>query len=449
MTIARFITITFALLFIVSLSHAQILPNPDYSGDINSRSTLTGDWNGQRGEWAKNGYHVELSTVATYQDLFDGGIDEGGNAIGSTDLVFQLDTGKAGYWPGGLLKMRVESRYGESLTGQVGAISPVNLEALFPGNGNDIDNEVLGITEFVVTQFLSETFGVFAGLINTLDGDANALAGNSRSDSHFLNGSFRVSLVESMTAPSVTLGAGMIYLPNERTIASLAIINSEETSLDNPFDNTDGTTLSAELIMAHSVNDLPGSQTFGFLYGFGREYTVIGVDVSAAVRDILTGTPLATEDDSWAFYYNAHQYLKWENDRGWGLFARFGVSDGDVNTVSWNMALGVGGTGFFTSRPYDTYGIGYYHVDTSDSPVLEALNISDEDGFEAWYNFAITPWLGITADIQVIDTAVGLPISGIISVIRPGGPILSRPTLINLPGSNTAWLAGIRARIEF
>jgi porin len=89
-----------------------------------------------------------------------------------------------------------------------------------------------------------------------------------------------------------------------------------------------------------------------------------------------------------------------------GLFARFGASDGDPNLMQYFYSAGVGGKGFFSSRPDDQFGIGYYYLDvqspTLQGPLRTRSFLRDEWGFEAFYNVALTPWLLLTPDIQVI-----------------------------------------------
>jgi carbohydrate-selective porin OprB len=53
--------------------------------------------------------------------------------------------------------------------------------------------------------------------------------------------------------------------------------------------------------------------------------------------------------------------------------------------------------------------LGFYYIDVN-NPKLQGLFqttklLRDEYGFEAFYNFAITPWLTVTPDIQVVRGA--------------------------------------------
>ncbi len=70
--------------------------SPDYSGDLWSRTKLTGDWGGTRTDWASKGFTTELDFTGTYQNVVDGGFDEADDFVSSADLVLNLDTGKAG-----------------------------------------------------------------------------------------------------------------------------------------------------------------------------------------------------------------------------------------------------------------------------------------------------------------------------------------------------------------
>jgi porin len=417
-----------------------ILPTPDYSGGLLNRSTLTGDWNGTRRSLAENGLHLDFRVTSTYQNLFKGGINERDGFVSTQDLLLQLDTGKAGLWPGGLLKLRVESRAGKAFNSATGGLSPVNNDALFPIDSNNVNDETIGLTEVTYTQFLSPQFGVFGGLLNTRDADANELAGSARSDSHFMNSAFLVSMVALRSTPSVTLGGGMVFIPRDWILGTIAFYDTEESSTHNPFNTGRGNTVATEWNFKHKISNLPGAQTFGFLYAFDNKFPEFGNDPRSTIRGLVTGNGLSRKSDTWAFYHSAHQYLQWKDGKGWGLFTRFGIADENSNPINMSAAVGISGNGIFNSRPNDAFGLGYYHLEFSNSAILGFLDIDDENGAELWYNAEITPWLHVTADIQVVDTALGNPGRGII----PPGFIS-----VSLPESKTAWIFGLRTKIQF
>jgi porin len=72
--------------------------------------------------------------------------------------------------------------------------------------------------------------------------------------------------------------------------------------------------------------------------------------------------------------------------------------------------VGIGGTGLIPGRSRDNWGIGYYYDapsrDLQDS-LSDVLTIRDEQGMEIFYNFAVTPWLTVGVDLQVINPSLG------------------------------------------
>ena len=99
-----------------------ILPTPDYSGDFWNRSTLTGDWGGLRADMARKGFTIDWNLTQVGQTVFSGGLDTGWEYGGRTNATFNLDTGKMGLWPGGLLTVETEGQFGKTVN-QIGRAS--------------------------------------------------------------------------------------------------------------------------------------------------------------------------------------------------------------------------------------------------------------------------------------------------------------------------------------
>lgn len=431
-----------------------------FSGDIFSRSKLTGDWGGIRNDMAEKGVTLDLDATHVTQHVASGGYDGSllskfpGNRISqllpdnsetASDAMFNMllkvDTGKAGLWPGGFLTVRGEGRVGESVGIRAGGLMPTNGDALSPAVPGHANQDVLALTELTYAQFLSEQFGVAFGLINTADGDKNEFAGSIRSRSHFMNTGMRFSPVAGAAVPLLTtLGATAIFLPTKNIIGTAGFINAEETAGYNPFERTKGTTFLTEWQVKHTIAGLPGKQTVGFVYGFDRQKLDIGTDSRSHLASLIkTGEPVKTNADTWALYYNAHQYIQGNSKGGWGPFLRAGVSDGHPNPIKWNVAFGLGGVGVGSWRSNDNWGIGGYALGASNEPLVNRLGIHDETGFEAFYNVAVSPWLHVTADVQHIDSALtGANLFG--SGLLPA---------VNLPGPKDAWVVGVRTNLNF
>jgi porin len=131
-----------------------------------------------------------------------------------------------------------------------------------------------------------------------------------------------------------------------------------------------------------------------------------------SLRFFIETRTIEEQKGSWMVYYNFDQYLyeaKKGSGQGIGIFGRFGASDGNPNPMHFFFSFGVGGKGMIPGRPLDRFGIGYYYMDVRQPKFTGPLGtkelLRDESGFEAFYNFAITPWLQLTPDIQVIKPA--------------------------------------------
>ena len=128
-------------------------------------------------------------------------------------------------------------------------------------------------------------------------------------------------------------------------------------------------------------------------------------------------------------------------DQGFGVFGRFGASQGDPVPAQYFYSIGVGAKGPIQSRPFDQCGIGYYYASIN-NPVLQVPFttrefLRDEWGFEAYYSVALTPWLYVAPDVQVIGPSQKRQIGTGLGALRNGEPV------------DTATVVGFRARIVF
>jgi porin len=194
--------------------------------DEHPRSALTGNWGGVRDAWEQHGVTLDLDLTYTFQSVVGGGLegplfpafsdeDDTGNTV-SSNLLLSLDTEKAGLWSGGTLDVALDARAGRSVVERAGTVSAVNNDALFPNVVDRFDDEAIALTQLAYTHQIAERWSVFGGLLNTAEGDANAIAGSALSNEHFLNSALLYSLVEDATVPHVALGGGVLFEPSER-----------------------------------------------------------------------------------------------------------------------------------------------------------------------------------------------------------------------------------------
>ncbi len=396
-------------------AHAQE-PESGSGADDAAGSTLTGDWGGLRDRLADNGLSIALNGIHSFQGVAGGGLGQGNDTgnVFSGNLGLTLDTDKAGLWPGGFLKLRLEGRGGDNVLRGAGATSPVNNQALFPLVEGSGGSEVWALTELTFTQFLTERFGITGGLINTTYGDNNPITGNAISNQHFMNMAFLYSPVEAAAVPVVTLGGGLILIPAEGVQGSLTVGGSEETAGFNPFSRYEGTTFGTEWEFEYKLGGKPGGMVIGGLYSIDQARRPFG-SPRLSLAEFANEEEGETAKDSWAVFWNGFQYLTGDEERGLGVFARLGLADGDPNPIRWHGAIGLGGAGLFPGRERDRWGLGVYYQKLADGVLTREFGLDDELGGEVFYNITLTRWMNLTLDAQVIDSA--LPQAGTVVVL--------------------------------
>ncbi len=375
-----------------------------YSGDFLTRSTLTGDWGGLRNDLAARGVTFDLSLTQVGEGIVSGGRDQDWRYGGRGNITTTIDTQKLGLWPGGFLTVEVEGNYDKSVNFQTGALSAVNSNQLYPMPvGSNFD-----VPQVSFAQFLSPYFGVVAGKLDTTSGDANEFA-HGKGDDQFLNLAFNFNPAVVLITPYSTLGAGLIILPTKDPNDAMFNFNLLQTNgqaSTSGFSDleSDQLTFAGQGRVRTDFFGLTGHQLVGVEYS-NKTFT----SIDQSLRLIVENRGLESTQGAWCVYYNFDQYLyetRKGSGQGVGIFGRFGATEGNPNLIHYFYSFGVGGKGIIPSRPLDRFGIGYYFIDVSNpkfTGLLETTSfLRNEQGFEAFYNFAITPWLQLTPDLQVV-----------------------------------------------
>jgi len=399
---------------------ATLFPVPNLGGDIWTRDVMTGDWGGTRQRLADRGIQFEIDVQQYYQGLADGGVDEHWDYNGTSDYRLKIDTGKAGWWPGGFIEIHGETYWGNGQTARDGSFLPTNTDYLMKLPKDDGTY----LSHVVITQFLSEEFAVVFGKLDTTVGDANAFAHGVGTDK-FMNLAFSFNPVTILSAPYSTLGAGVVWLPNENVVASFSAYDVEgdleESGFDTVFEG--GTGYNAEVRVTTDFFGKPGHHLFGATYADG------GFSVLSDNRLLIPELPGVPEvvNSTWNAYYNFDQYIHYDEETGagWGVFGRVGFADKRTNPIDLFLSAGVGGTGLIPSRPDDRFGFGYFYAHLTDElPSLAKPLVRDEEhGIELFYDMAVTQWFRLAADLQIISPS--------------------------LKSADTATIVGVRSKISF
>jgi porin len=434
---------------------------PTWGGDLWTRPRLTGDWGGVRDELGAKGIVIDVDVTATPMGVLSGGKNTGGETWGNADYTLNLDTQKMGLWPGGFLNVSVDTSFGTALN-NAGTISPVNTAFLVPAP-NDRTTALMGATYM---QFLSEKFGLMLGKIDVLTSGQLEFYGNYQTQ--FLNTAFNFPLTAAFV-PLSAFGGGIIALPTKDLNLSLIALSSNGTPIDD--DIGDAFDKGAMIVGAGALtvhpNGLLGHQNLSLMWStqnrFSLEQDPVNLaalllndrfprlgDPGVILAQILDRffpnleppVPPNHEGHSWAVGYGFDQYL-WQPagdpKHGIGVFFSANASDGNPNPIKCSFLAGVGGKGAGPSRPNDSYGLGVSRTQFSSAfvPFLRenlGVGLEHEDALEAYYNLAVTGWLNVTADLQIVN-------SGLNKTLNSSGT-----GLVNI---NNDIIAGLRLRMRF
>lgn len=402
-------TVVSAVLCLAGTTHADDqAPASPYSGEFISRSTLTGDWGGLRNQLAAKGVTFDINLVLTEQGVVDGGTNREWENGGRGDLLLKVDTGKLGLWPGGFLTAELEGNFGKGVNLRSGGLLPVNTNQIFPIPGE----ENLLLPALNLTQFLSEYAGVVVGKLDTAaGGDMNEFA-HGKGDTQFMNFALNLNPALLLTVPYSTLGAGVIILPTKdfhAAIISFSVVSAVGSPSRSGFGelNSGKLTYVGEARVRTDFFGLTGHQLIGGVYS-NKDYNSIDQRVSLSPGS----NSIAEKTDSWAVYYNFDQYLYEPvkgSGKGLGIFGRFAATDGNPNLFQYFYSLGVGGKGVMARRPHDRFGVGWYYLDIKSpaftGPLATRELLGNEQGVEAYYSVALTPWAHLTPNIQIIHGA--------------------------------------------
>lgn len=393
--------------------------------DLWTRETLTGDWGGRRKRFADSG--IKFAARSTH---FAFGVDGGviaspvpalspGNTFeytgrGEYDAIFDLE--KFGGLPYGTLLVRAEHWYGDygNVSLNTGAFPPAVFPAALPPAPNDPG--VPYITNFLLTQPLSKEFVVFAGKKDVLGSlDQDDFAGGDGTD-QFVNQALIANPAFLLGLPYTSFTMGAVMLPEWGTVTTYIYDPRNRTQdffqLDDLF--ATGVIVGGEVKARTNLFGKKGHQHVGAMWKH-TDLTDLRFNEPPPGEYPLPVVPgFPTLSDSYTIYYGFDQYLAQfsENtDRGYGLFSRASISDGNPTPLRYFLSAGFGGFNPIIGRHRgDTFGLGWYYTGVSDEfgPIPQALfGPRDGTGVELFHNFQVNKWMNLTPDVQYVRPEAG------------------------------------------
>jgi porin len=385
-----------------------------------TRPTMTGDWGGLRTRLEDRGISFGGS-IAQFAFGQSGGVERsplpalrpGGvfEYSGRGDYELKFDLEKFGGMPKGSLTVRAQNWFGRygNVSFNTGSLPPAVFPAALPPvpDGQGIPY----ITDFFVTQPLSKNWVVYAGKKNVIGtADQDDFAGGNGTY-QFMNQAFIANPAFLLGLPYSSFSAGVVSPREWGGFAAFVIDPQDRTQnygdrLDTLF--SEGVIVGGEVKLKTNFFNLPGQQHVGGLWKH-RELTDLRFNLDPSFNPLTEEPRFTTLNDSFTIYGGFDQYFQVyssETKKGWGMFARGSISDGNPTPLRYFLSAGIGGYSPLASRPNDQFGIGWYYTGMSNEfgPLPQrALGIQDGQGIEIFYNVQVNPWMNLTPDFMIIN----------------------------------------------
>lgn len=304
--------------------------------------------------------------------------------------------------------VRPEITWGETSNGEIGLI-PGNTALFRPEGADDYD------LSLSVKKTWQSGASLEVGKINILDiSGALPIVG---SDGHFGFQNLGIALPPTAVVPNTITGA-QLQIPEGKMIYRFWVFDPDSqynrTGFETAFES--GVAFLASAARRTNIGGKPG------LFNFA----LVGSSRSGPAFDILPRAltpppqPIATfgnEDGELALQLSGFQYLKLNpraRGKGLGIFARFQASTGDPTFLDYSGFIGISGNP--AKRPQDRFGLAAFFYSLTDELVDDIafrLPIQDEQGVEAFYTYGFAKGWEMTANVQVVDSAVAFRDTGV------------------------------------
>jgi porin len=404
-----------------------------------TRSTLTGDWDGQRSALVDSGIDLKLAHISESAWGFEGGRDQGARYTQELRFSAEFDFAKLFDIEGGRLRFGLLDRRGRNLS----ADRTGNLFMTQELYGGGMDTR---IGELTYEQAMAgNRWNLKFGLTHTGDDFAS-----SPLNCNFQNFAFcpRPPALGSNSGfsgyPVPRWGARLRWAPTASFYAQTGIyeVNNDRTQHDNGWRlriESGSALLPFEFGWKSGTGqgELPGLYRIGGYYD-STNTADVHTDIDGA-SFVLNGTRAELHEGRYGLWLMGEQMLfrdAGNASRNLSVFANVLGFDRETSRYSRFYSAGLVWRGPFDARPGDSTGIAIANVKVN--PRLAATQRdrlllsgspgavqNDETSLELFYGVQVAPWLLIRPNLQFIH--------------RPGATGLY----------DDAWLLGLSTRINF
>lgn len=423
-----------------NLAFAETENAPDWSAE-----TLSGDWGGTRSSLYDKGIMVELTHKSDLLAVVSGGIKHGSAWMGNTEARVKMDMERLMGWDATTAYVHYHSQLGSKFNRDyVGSFIGVdNIEngvntgqfdhAWVQKNFSDDSLSVLAGLYAVDAEFyVTDTSGLF---IQPPYGPGNELSQSgqsgppifplgalairvkytSPSQNYYLQGALTDGVPSDPNNPRGT------HIQLNKGDGAFSIVEFGYTPHEGsepPFPTEHPGELVAPETKVHEESETFNKTAIGFWRYSARIDDPIDLDtIGNPVRRISEG-----------IYFLAERTLMVEKNhpsQGLSGFARFGTASRDIHQADWTGSLGLRYHGLFSGRDDDIAGVAITVNHASGK--YRRLNNADssQTSVEATYRAQLNPWFALLPTLHYFHN----------------------PNMD--PALKNAWIAGVRAEINF
>lgn len=339
----------------------------------------------------------DADSTLRYAGKIDAYVGVKGSAIGLDDSIS--------------LHFHPEFKYGESSNGEIGLL-PANTQLFYPGEGDVFDLSVN------VTKRWKSGTTLTVGKINILDLAARIPIQGGGGHEGFQN--LAVALPPSAIVPGSVVG-GILNVPTDKLLLRLLVfdnqLESRRSGLESPFSKGVGMLASATL-----PTKIGGKRGYYAIKIAASTRSELAADALPATLIPAPGSPFGNRKGEIAGVFAFQQYLTEDAanpGNGIGLFGQVYVSNGDPTFLDASGFIGISGNP--KGRPQDRFGAYYFRYSLTDGLVdtlQNRLALEDEQGVEAFYTVGISKKFRLTANLQMVDSAVSVRDFGVTAGLR-------------------------------
>ena len=407
----------FFVLFLVAFSFvgtATTPANAEEKGFL-TREKLTGDWWGGRTYLSDHGIDIGLRLSEYGQKVTSGGRDTNGEWGGTMDYRLNVDTNKLlNTWKGLSVSMHTRTRWGQDVNADAGNLVIQNTGLMMPAPGDYHHTDVTGL---IASQYLPFFGGRLAnvdiGVLDVVDTVNGFFPNLGYGQEGFWNINSTVTALPWFGAVrglslygvvAVTVNQEFKMPESGFLVTGTENVSTEWGSVSDSFD--EGAWFAAFHRFIYKIDDKPG-----YFMVFGGYST--REQASNEKRDFIVipgvGIESTEEKNPWdiaLYLYQEFWQAQDDPDRKATFLMGGTVGPDDPQFAQYHLFANVETYGLMKSRPHDRMGVSGWKNWLSDNYmdlVSPVADLQDLWGFELYYNYEVTPWSHLTADLQLVE----------------------------------------------